>query len=417
MKDERGMILNMLKEGKISVEEADALLEVLAEDETDTTGAEAGPAAAPEDRAKQRDEGPRVVRIDVKDEEGGQGKSSGGKKRGFNFDLDLDLGDLKETLRDAMKGVSETVRGITEGLSDLDISGEIFRTMGKVRAEGTRELAEEAEDATNVTVSNKWGDVRVTGGNESTISVRAEVTAWGADDADARLNLDDFELHLVREGDTWVVRNALQEESATRIRVDYTIRVPRSIDVSVSTASGDIWLEELEGAQEVATLSGDISVSDIGRDTSVAQVMKTKSGDVVAGALTGDVSLSSLSGDMEINGFTGRLQVSTKSGDVTIQAGAGPVHARTLSGDLLVRLDSLGEGPVALTSVSGDIGLSIPEASAVDLSARSTSGEVDVALDLDAAERGEHVCTGSANGGGIEVSATSVSGDIQISEV
>jgi len=31
MQDERSMILNMLKEGKISVEEADALLEVLAE--------------------------------------------------------------------------------------------------------------------------------------------------------------------------------------------------------------------------------------------------------------------------------------------------------------------------------------------------------------------------------------------------
>ena len=51
MQDERSMILNMLKEGKISVEEAEALLEVLNEGVKEEPGgfatADTGAAMAP----------------------------------------------------------------------------------------------------------------------------------------------------------------------------------------------------------------------------------------------------------------------------------------------------------------------------------------------------------------------------------
>ena len=436
MKDERTMILNMLKEGKISVEEAEALLEVLGEDAESPGGFAAAAPAADDDtplagggRPGDGGSANRPAPAQASAAKGAAAHGSGaetaddareekrgGRRKGFNFDFDLDLGGLKETLREAMKGVSETVRGVTEGLADLDIGGEIFRTMGKIRAQDTQEVSRESGDSTGLAISNRWGDVRVTGTDGSAISVSAEAAAWGADDADARATLERLAVDLVRDGDTWHVKSGLESEPSPAVRIDYVIAMPRRLRAQVSSASGDIWLEDLEGRQEVTTLSGDVALSNLGLDAEVSQVVKTRSGDVVGGALTGDVSLSTLSGDVEINGFTGVLRVSTKSGDVTVRAGTGSIHAKTLSGDVNVELASLGAEPVEVTSVSGDIVLAVPAGSAVDLSARSTSGDVRAAMELDVEKRGDHVLVGKANGGGLPVTATSVSGDITVSE-
>ena len=422
MKDERAMILNMLKEGKISVEEADALLEVLGEDEDQSAPGGFSASERPDDSRSSAGEPPRQERISVqrenqetrREDDRSSGSGRGRRRKGFDFDFDLDLGGLRDTLREAMKGVTETVKGVTEGLADLDIGEEIFRSMGKIRAEDVQETSRELEGAERLSISNKWGDVRVTGSEEERITIRAEAKAWGATDEDARATLDRLSVGLEREGMTWQVRSGLEDGGTATVRVDYVITVPRRLNVAVSTASGDIWLESLDGEQEVKTLSGDLSVADIGADRSARQVFTTKSGDLVGGALTGEVSLSTLSGDIEISGFTGGLQVSTKSGDISIRDGHGWLQARTLSGDLAVSLAELGDKPVELTSVSGDIHLEVPPESALDLSAKSKTGDVRSSLDFDAEKRSEHTLVGRANGGGLAVSATSVSGDIMI---
>ncbi|MEE8442066.1 MAG: DUF4097 family beta strand repeat-containing protein [Spirochaetia bacterium] len=426
MQDERSMILNMLKEGKISVEEAEALLEVLNEGTKEEPG---GFAAADSEEPSVHAHGERkhdphkvIFTIDASDEEhrtAGDGKRDG-KSRGFSFDF----GGLKDSLRETMKGVSEAVKDVMSELSDLDLGNEIFRAMGKIRSEASDEITESVGEASRLSISNKWGDIRVTGDDASTdvgafagsVTVRAKIAAWGRSRAEADEAIAKVGVRLEQEGETWHVRSGLEKASLERVRVDYEITLPRRMGVSVSTASGDIWIEELDGEQSIKTLSGDITVADLGSDPATAQVMKTKSGDVVGGALTGEISLSSLSGDVEINGFSGTLQVATQSGDITIQDGSGSVQLKTMSGDIDAALGTLGEKPIKITSVSGDIELEIPDDSAVDMTAKSVSGEVDVDIEMDVVKRTEHLVVGAANGGGLELSATSVSGDITIQE-
>ena len=428
MQDERSVILNMLKEGKISVEEAEALLEVLSEGEKEESG---GFATADTGKSGERDPHKVVFTIDASDEKRRKAghrrrdRQADGTSGGFNFDFDL--GGLKESLRETMKGVSEAVKDVMGELSDLDLGNEIFRAMGKIRSEASDETTESVGGATRLSISNKWGDIRVTGDDlrvtgvdaatdaaTGTVTVRAKATAWGRSQAEADEAIAKVGVRLEQEGDTWYVRSGLEQAPLGRVRVDYEITLPRRMSVSVSSASGDIWIEELDGEQSITTLSGDITVADLGSDPSAAQVMKTKSGDVVGGALTGDISLSSLSGDVEINGFAGNLQVATQSGDITIQDGSGSVQLKTMSGDIDTALGTLGEKPISITSVSGDIELEIPGGSAVDVRAKSVSGQVGVEIDLDVEKSTEHLVVGVANGGGLELAVASVSGDISI---
>ncbi len=164
MQDERSMILNMLKEGKISVEEADALLEVLDEGPNEEPGGFAAADTTNTEGSSGSDRDPQKVifTIDASDEKHHKtgDRHRDGKSHGFNFDFDL--GGLKESLRETMKGVSEAVKDVMGDLSGLDLGNEIFRAMGKIRSEADAEITESVGEATRLSISNKWGDIRVT---------------------------------------------------------------------------------------------------------------------------------------------------------------------------------------------------------------------------------------------------------------
>lgn len=407
--DERTMILNMLKEGKITVDEANALLEVLDENSEEKSG---GFAPADEGKDKRREHSPRglFVHTNIDDESGNS--SEGDKKKGFR--LDFDFTGLRDSLRDTMKGVSDSLKEAFEGLSDLDLGGEIFRTMGKIRGESEREIIVTTDDASGLKINNKWGDVRVNGTESDEITVHAKITTWSAAGDLAKRAADTMEIKLNRDGDSWALENSLQKTEGVGARVDYEITVPRSISVSASTGSGDLWLEDLDGSQVINTLSGDISIANLGSNPDDSQEMHTNSGDVVAGSLTGNVSVSSHAGDIMINGFRGTLAATTKSGDIQIKEGRGCVKLRTMSGDLGVELAELGDEDTSLSTVSGDVDLHLPENSDITVAAKSTSGDIDSGLGLTVTKSSDHILEGTLGAGTVGVEISTVSGDIGI---
>ncbi len=422
MNDERSMILKMLQEGKISVEEADALLDVLNEPEVETEGGFSKADAGGHGGGATSGPAPAFKRADDRAHSGGghrrEGERHGSGAEGFRFDFDLS--GLQDTLRTTMGSVRETMQGVSaslrdafSGLGDLENLGDFARTMGKVRSSDVRELGADTGEAGTLRVSNKWGDVRVTGVDATRASVTARITCWAADEEAASAAVAATAVRLDEEAGEWVLASELGSEQATRI--DYELQVPRGFSVSVTTASGDLWLEDLAGSQTVNTMSGDVTVASLGSTASDAQSVSTKSGDVIAAELTGEVTLNSLSGDVSVNGFTGFLRVSTQSGDIEVSGGRGSVQLRAMSGDISAQLVEVGDEPLRLTSVSGDAHLVVPNDASLDVSAASTSGDARVDLELDGGERGEHRVTGTYNGGRVRTELSSVSGDVQIS--
>ena len=134
------------------------------------------------------------------------------------------------------------------------------------------------------------------------------------------------------------------------------------------------------------------------------------------------------SDDITIRGMASEVEVKSQVGDLSFLDVTGPIVASTLSADITVAFSSLSQSsPTSLASVSGDIDIAIPENSKGNFSLGTTSGEIYTDLNFDAEDlsparwgKGMPGFPGAINahamlnGGGVEVSIRSVSGDIFI---
>ena len=126
-------------------------------------------------------------------------------------------------------------------------------------------------------------------------------------------------------------------------------------------------------------------------------------------------------GDVVIKGMAGEVEAKSQVGDLEFIDVTGPIVAHTLSSDLEVTFSSLSSAsPTSLSSTSGDIDVTLPSATKGTFKMSTISGGVYTGFDFDFGEDakinriGGQNATGKLNGGGVEVSLKSVSGDIYI---
>ena len=126
-------------------------------------------------------------------------------------------------------------------------------------------------------------------------------------------------------------------------------------------------------------------------------------------------------GDLVIKGMAGEVEAQNPVGDLKFIDVMGPIVANTLSSDLVVIFSSLsGTSPTSLSSTSGDIDVTIPSSTKGTFKMATISGGVYTAFDFDFGEEssmnrmGGQSAVGKLNGGGVEVSLKSVSGDVYI---
>ena len=207
-------------------------------------------------------------------------------------------------------------------------------------------------------------------------------------------------VELVERDGAWVLETRLGSERGTR--VDVELNVPHGFSVTVSTASGDLWLENLTGSQNVKTMSGDVNVASLGSgvgDRSSCQHEERRCDRSVARRRRRAQQPLGRRRRKRLLRCSARH---TQSGDVRVTDGRGTLQAKTMSGDVHAELVDF---PCQATSRSGSPrsaatrGSRTGQSASLDVEAKSTSGDADVALDLDDAQRGEHRVTGTYNGG------------------
>lgn len=390
MSEERAKVLKMLKEGRITVEEAELLLDALREG-PEGTGQGRGP------RERQTAEEPPRSRFECGDRNWWGGWDWSGKRRPGGHQtspgwFDFDFSQFQTGFKDAFKGVEESIREMMKNFPNMSYEGHLGRMFGKESAQLTKKATVSGSDVRSLQLSNTWGDVEIIGSDGSEISVVAHILAWGPDQATAKEIASEIEINHYREGEALVIKHRAPE-SRSRYKVDFEITVPRALSVELKGMSGNLSVAQTAGAARLLSLSGDIRVKGV----------------------TGDVSADSKSGEVELEGCRGNVQAATASGDLLILDHHGrSLAARSMSGDLSAEVTLEGAGEVTLKSMSGDIRLKLPATSAVQLSAETTSGEVDCSLPLDFSERGNHRVRGVLNSAEGKVELVTKSGSIAI---
>lgn len=423
MSEERSMILRMLKDEKISMEEAEALLDVLDEKGVteepgfsvtgtvpDEPGAGGRRREAPASRADSseargsRDSGSEQ-RADA--EQGSQSDERDDDVHGF-----FDFRELRDGIRATVRSVRETVQGALQGVGDIhvDIQSELKRAFGRRSHERLASLSEDLSGAGTLVVENPWGDLRADRGESNAIAVDARITAYADTEERARAIAEAVGLHIERQDDR--VRLVVKPDEAaglTRTRIDLEIRLPRDLGLEAVNKSGDISVTGLSGAVDVRSASGNVEVSGLTAGAHAA----TASGSVTASDISGPLTVESVSGDLVVRRAHDGIRVSTTSGDIIAEDISGGASCRSVSGDLAVRDAS---GNLTGKTVSGDIALRprATESRGYRVVLESRTGDVEWEGPIEATRRTEHRLEGTFGAGLDELRFDTLSGDIQV---
>ena len=414
MDEEREMVLRMLKEGKITVEEADALLQELADQRADgeQVSAAAPPPPGPSEIPDVREE-LRTVFQDLMES--------------IPRDVVRELKQAKETLRPGFIHAIRGLRGLVEG-----------------RAETSAEEPMQAGD--QVVLSNAWGDVVLSASSDDRLRMRATKRVWTQTDEEAQRGAEELAVEVRRRGATVEITVQRPLLPHRRSRVDFQLAVPAGVNVRLDLAKGDVEGENLRGRIDMRIARGDVKIRDqegpvaldvISGDLQLAGIggdvqLDMRAGDVAArdlkGALrgriihgdvavnqVGEISLDIVHGDVAVNNAGGGVDVETKSGDIALGGlRSRQTRVRTLSGDVSISVEELGEGALAVETMSGDITVRLPAAARATIEAATRSGTVQSRVALRETVSDRRSLRGVLNGPGATISLSAVSGDIEI---
>ena len=329
MNEERSMILKMLKEGKISVEEADALLEALQENR------------------------------------GGEGKTKKAaeesRKDGEKLDFSGMGSELKSGFQEFARTMEGTIRQAVDSIKSLKLGSTMSEAFGRARGTDEKEIILSLDDITTVDLKTSSGDVIVTGDERDEILILAKITATGKDEESAAERAKGTEIeHEINDGTLTIRDSAMGMQITGPYSVDYQLTVPKSISLKVRVADGDISIRSIEGGSDVNTLSGDIRCEDCYNGLQV----NSKSGDIRFSSCGGPTDARTLSGDVILAGMaTNDLTCNTLSGDIQAEItseDAEKIEARTLSGDVSVRLPATSKVAIKADTLSGEVHCNLP---------------------------------------------------------
>lgn len=201
-------------------------------------------------------------------------------------------------------------------------------------------------------------------------------------------------------------------------------------ELNLSSTSGDLEINVVEGKVSCSVTSGNIQAKDIKGELSLGGTssdmrlkniegkleLKCTSGSVFIQDLKGSLNSSQTSGDLDVKGLNGNLIASNTSGDIWIEQNQGSLDLSTTSGDIEAKIQITPTKYYHLETISGDIELFISKNAQADLEIETTSGEISVNIPMLLKEVSRQAISGTLGKGGAKVEINTVSGDITLEE-
>ena len=243
-----------------------------------------------------------------------------------------------------------------------------------------------------VEVSSIRGPVEIVNGDGATAEVQIIRSAR------TRADLEYHKIEVEQIGNSLVVRGVQEPEQRRRqnVQVDHHVRLklPRRIDLSVSSVSGWIKVGDVDGQTHVSSISGSADIGNVGGKLQVSSI----SGSLEVGNVGADARVNSISGNVGLGQVNGSLEVSSVSGGLnTTLVSLSPqgIHIRSVSGSIEIRFKSEVNADFSAEHISGQVHLDVPN------------------VTRDSEEKSSNV-RARIGGGGTPISISSVSGNIRL---
>lgn len=395
MREEVQRISKLVADGKLSPEDAAALIDAFYEsdrsEEAEQSAATPPPPPPQDEPKKSSSRDPFRSLIESIEKMTKEGMET------------VDWGEVsKQAKQSARKGFDQ----LKAGLEDI--------SKGKVNI-GWLLTHEEREVSLPLTIpggktlkiENAAGEVKVVGGFEVG-SVTAHARFRGATIEEAKAKAEAYTL-IIEENDHWV---EIRQPDVNGLTVDIEVQMPGHGNVNIHSESGNIQLTDTKGGCRVEGRSGNVALRGLHGVIEVS----TASGNISVEDSEGpSLSIENRSGNIRASRTKGNLKARTASGDITVTSSNGKVMSfETASGNVTVDLDEAVSGTLNVRTVDGNAMASIPDGSDCRVMLSTLRGVVHSGIALLEEARAESRVTGHLGAGTGTLDISAVTGNITL---
>lgn len=256
---------------------------------------------------------------------------------------------------------------------------------------------------------------------------------------------------------TWLSGSLILAQDGDRAPVPLT-DPSRPARVNVDLMNGDVTVRGYAGKEVIVEMKGSGRASRASRRRSQAEMeglkridldgtgafdieerdnvvtIKSRSGDgggaVIQVPEQSTVKVKTMGGTVAVESVRGEVEATSLNGNVRVMEAQGSVIAHSLNGNVVVTLNRVEEKPMSFSTMNGDIDVTMPASTKAMLKLKNDHGEVysDFEMKLQSTPKMEsgrqsdgkykvkfdRTMHGSINGGGPEISFTTLNGQIRI---
>ena len=353
MSEERKKILEMLSDGKISVDDAERLLNAIGDGDRETGPADDGP------RKK-----PPGIDLDNLEQQIRSGFESARRT------VRASMPHLRTAIRNASPDVERIVEEATASIPGFieEMTKTIRDTFGQSEPRGDdrypakveRDFTEEApiQPESRLALHNPRGTIEVIAWDEDKMQADVHVTVRSHDQETARAAAESVQL-VQEPGDGRLVLRPVfpRGKEDASYRLDIRLHVPRRLQLDLHTTHGDLVVPEMESDLVLGGDHGQIRLAGTAGSASVQH----DHGSVHVGRVGGKFALNADHSHLEldesvldcsINARHGRLRLRRVGGDLALNAHHSPFEADEVHGNAVVNSH---HGPLNLRQVIGDL--------------------------------------------------------------
>lgn len=352
----------------------------------------------------------------------------------------------------------------------LELGDEEFANLFLDSFTYTQSLSQPLKPHPHLLIVNRRGDVEIRATDQSTLDAVVKKTIRAENEEAAKKISNDLKIELVEQAGGYALqtnRDSLAE-AGRRVRLDLSLRVPKTTSAEITAERGDVILDGLGSDQTITAKHGDVRASNLeglvrvhktgglteirgvkgnveldgrGRDVEVADVSGTVtvngdfSGTVQFRNVNQSVRFNSSRTDLTVQKLTGRLnmelgsldasgidgpfEISTRGKDITLEQFKHSVKIEDTNGDVRLRTPVAPTHPIRIDLKKGDIELTLPGSSSFEIEAKSRHGEVFCDFpNLKIEKRGETPSiTGSYGKGGTTIRLDTAYGTIRLARL
>ncbi len=420
MKEEIRRIMELVKAGKLSPDDATDLIEAFEDsgvpelvgggEESETGRAKARPSARTATKTEQTRTKPNQPEQDLDepeqdtDEHPFRSVISSIEKMAKDVAGSVDWKDIAGKVKDNVEKGTDAVR---KAADNAKLGKGPFGTFFGSHESKTVDLPLDMPKGKILRIEGEAGDVRVTGGSEKGhVTATATFRAHSLDEAKAKA---ESYTPVIEEGDQYVT---IRQPEGSDFSVDLEIYVPEGVPVEVRMQAGDVRVIDTKGSCRIVGRSGDVTLKGLDGTVDVSMY----SGDVrIEDTKSAVMTVETKSGGIKLIGTQGVMNVRTSSGDVRVINGRG----RTLSieaaaGDVSVEMAEPMMGAMNVRTVSGDARVYIPDGSDCQVMLSTLRGSVSSTLDMTDLNQESLTITGKLGRGSGSIDISAVNGDVHL---